>query len=152
MALLSTSESGLPTVSPGPALVLGKGSDGGRSRPWRQFGWAVCGALRAQRAAPAVAAWGLAALVGDSKGICRRNRALLAQALAALATDRIPGSWNRVRGGKWWCHLASGGRARETWFYIRIPILSPSQETWVKASAAPLYFLCKLLEKNWGKQ
>ena len=67
MALLSTSESGLPTVSPRPALVLGKGSDGGRSRPWRQFGWVVCGALRAQRAAPAVAVWGLAAWQGTAR-------------------------------------------------------------------------------------
>lgn len=33
-------------------------------------------------------------------------------------------------------------------FYIRIPILPPSQETWVKALAAPLYFLCKLLENS----
>lgn len=36
-------------------------------------------------------------------------------------------------------------------FYIRVPILPPSQETWVKALAAPLYFLGKLLENSCEK-
>ena len=36
-------------------------------------------------------------------------------------------------------------------FYIRIPIFTPSQETGVNALAAPLYFLCKLLENSCEK-
>ena len=159
MLLLSTTECGLPRLSPSLAAVLGQVCEGGGSRPWRQLGWALCGVLRVQRAAAAVAAWGwqpwqrLPCSWG-SEGVCRRNQALLIQALAALAPDRIPGCWSRARGGKWWRQLISGGRTRGIRFYIGILILSPfwaSQETWVKASATPLYFLCKLFKNNCEK-
>lgn len=140
-----------PDCLPAQLPTWGK-SDGRRSRLSGQFGWALCGVLRAQQAAAVVAVpswqpWG-------SRGICRRNWALCTQSLAPSAPDRIPGSWSRARGGTWWHHLVSGGTARETQFYTGILILSlfwTSEETWVKASAAPLCFVHKLSEKNGEK-
>lgn len=126
--LLSTSEYRLPRVA--QFLSWGKAvMEGGQGRDdslaglsvglWQPKGQQLqwqCGDWQPWQGLPCP--W-------DSKGICSRNQVLWGPRHWLPWPDRIPGRWNRARGGKQWCHLVSGRRAREIWFLYQDPNFYP---------------------------